>query len=615
MSNLVLGDFYAEAWRANYEHPPLMKWVLSIGDVLGGLDGARVEGAVLSALAAALLFVFGRLTFGRRVGAVAGALAVFLPLWVAYGRIVSHESVILVWWTASMLAVACWMESGRKDRVAAFGSASSPRRRGSSRGRRWSGSSRCSSSRGSCNHAARSCSVSVPFRWRRSRGGASPSPSRSLPGRSCGRTPTRSSRAFPARGGSRGATSRCTWGSSRSPLGTTSRSRSSPRLRRCCSLLALVGIALALGRGAAWKWVVVCLAWLVVPFGQSLSTLRIGAGRYVMPAWPALLLFAAVSLVAAGDFLGDLAFDLSKRVAPPSARAPAVLAVAYTGLALLRVEPYPLDYFNELVGGPAGVAARKMFEVPWWGEGNLAAVRTLNRVAPDERARAPLPLARARARASPRGSRPQVEDPTAGGLRSRLAPAILRAAAPGVRADQQRGGGGGAARRHVPLQPGEPHAARLRRDEPTRGGRRGDRPLPRGASARPERRWRHLRARLGGAQEGGPRARRGALPGRRRPGRAPERRRHRVLRPLRPGHPLRGERGRTRRPPDAFRACHRRRRSRPERFADRVAGAPALDLETAMEAIRNAAATGTPGETPARARVRSSGPHEARPGR
>jgi tetratricopeptide (TPR) repeat protein len=55
--------------------------------------------------------------------------------------------------------------------------------------------------------------------------------------------------------------------------------------------------------------------------------------------------------------------------------------VAYTGVALARVEPYPLDYFNELVGGPSGVAARKMFEIPWWGEGNLAAIRALNRVA------------------------------------------------------------------------------------------------------------------------------------------------------------------------------------------------------------------------------------------
>jgi len=34
------------------------------------------------------------------------------------------------------------------------------------------------------------------------------------------------------------------------------------------------------------------------------------------------------------------------------------------------------------VGGPAGVAARRTFEVPWWGEGNLAAVRALDETAP-----------------------------------------------------------------------------------------------------------------------------------------------------------------------------------------------------------------------------------------
>jgi tetratricopeptide (TPR) repeat protein len=109
------------------------------------------------------------------------------------------------------------------------------------------------------------------------------------------------------------------------------------------------------------------------------STLRIGAGRYVIQAWPALLLLAAFSLVTLGERLAALSFQLSRRGRAIVGAAPAVLAVLYTYVALARVEPYPLDYFNEVVGGPSGVAARKMFEVPWWGEGNLAAVRALNR--------------------------------------------------------------------------------------------------------------------------------------------------------------------------------------------------------------------------------------------
>jgi predicted negative regulator of RcsB-dependent stress response len=112
------------------------------------------------------------------------------------------------------------------------------------------------------------------------------------------------------------------------------------------------------------------------------STLRIGAGRYVIYAWPALLLFAAIALVALGSFLADLVFAVHPRVRTALRAAPAVLAVGYTAFALMRVEPYPLDYFDELVGGPAGVAASKLFEVPWWGEGNLAAVRALDTNAP-----------------------------------------------------------------------------------------------------------------------------------------------------------------------------------------------------------------------------------------
>ncbi len=109
--NLALGDFHPEAWRFSLTHPPDMKWALAFGVALDGEAGARIVATTEGALAVALVFAFGCITFGRAVGAVAGALAVFLPLWVAYGRIAGHESHTLLWWTASMLGLACWLRS------------------------------------------------------------------------------------------------------------------------------------------------------------------------------------------------------------------------------------------------------------------------------------------------------------------------------------------------------------------------------------------------------------------------------------------------------------------------------------------------------------------------
>ena len=42
MRNVVLGDYFIEAWAYNIEHLPLTKWVLALGDLLGGLNGARI---------------------------------------------------------------------------------------------------------------------------------------------------------------------------------------------------------------------------------------------------------------------------------------------------------------------------------------------------------------------------------------------------------------------------------------------------------------------------------------------------------------------------------------------------------------------------------------------
>ncbi|MGO8994439.1 MAG: ArnT family glycosyltransferase [Polyangiaceae bacterium] len=359
--NVVLGDYFTEAWRHNLEHPPLSKWLLALGDLLGGLEGARLLVGVASSVAVAFLFAFGRVVFGRAVGVVAGGLAVVLPLWVAHGRIAGHESFILFWWGGSMLALACWARSrgddraGRGDPVAAFvcvfcatagvfsrptGIWIVPVLLGAwvalTRGVPWSVKRLRAFPPAAIAGGLAGLALTIaawPLLW-------------SSPGANLARMSAHWTRQ---------------WGDIEVYMGKlclpawhyflVAFLAETPAL-----LLAAgaAGIALALRPGLGRAWGIVTLLWLVVPFAQSFNTLRIGAGRYVIQAWPALLLFAAIALVALGDFLASLAFDLPKSGRALLRASPAVLAIAYTFVALARVEPYPLDYFDEIVGGPSG---------------------------------------------------------------------------------------------------------------------------------------------------------------------------------------------------------------------------------------------------------------------
>jgi hypothetical protein len=56
----------------------------------------------------------------------------------------------------------------------------------------------------------------------------------------------------------------------------------------------------------------------------------------------------------------------------------AVVLLAYLGITAARIHPYYLDYYGEHVGGPAGVAEHRLFEVGWWGEGIADAVDYVN---------------------------------------------------------------------------------------------------------------------------------------------------------------------------------------------------------------------------------------------
>ena len=395
LHNLALGDFHPEAWRFSLTHPPDTKWALAFGVALDGHTGARIVAATESALAVALLFAFGRVAFDRAVGAVAGGLALFLPLWVAHGRIAGHESHVILWWTASMLGLACWLRSLERgaatvetpvekgDPLAAF----------------------------ACVFAATIglwskanvvwlfplLGVALLLRARRSLArGVLPVPLAAIGGGLAATVLTFAAWPYLRMRPYEQATQLAWLIGPGKPTGDIevylgkltmpawhyfafSFVAETPAL---LLVAAAAGAVLALASPAKRPWGLVGAMWLVFPFGQSLSTVRVGAGRYVIQAWPALLLFAAIALVALGELAANLAFARGAWARRALRASPAVLAIAYTWAALARIEPYPLDYFDELVGGAAGVAAKRTFEVPWWGEGNLAAVRALDEKAP-----------------------------------------------------------------------------------------------------------------------------------------------------------------------------------------------------------------------------------------
>ena len=122
------------------------------------------------------------------------------------------------------------------------------------------------------------------------------------------------------------------------------------------------------------------LLWFLAPFVVMLSPLARDGVRYLYPA-----LFVACLLMAAGlDWIATLVAGASRR----PALAKPVLAVLGTALGLYvfycgsTVHPYYLDYYNELTGGPAKVARGHVFEIGWWGEGLKEANDFISRRAP-----------------------------------------------------------------------------------------------------------------------------------------------------------------------------------------------------------------------------------------
>ncbi|MEW5853870.1 MAG: hypothetical protein AB2A00_34165 [Myxococcota bacterium] len=384
--NVMLGDFTSESYRFNKEHPPLAKWFYGVGSLLGGHDGARYWSAGLNAFMVVFAFAFALLSFGRRAALISAAVLAFLPHLVAHGRLSGLESAVLFFWTGSVLALLIWLRSisWRMDperpggnSVAAFlvvalailGMAS-----------RLTGLWLMPLVFGAYLYAARDVL----------RRGWLPVPLAGVAGVGCALLVV-------------AALWMWLWDSPLANLSKTAghwrggfptewyfgkEARPPGPLYFLTSFLAMTpvpvlvagGVGAVVGlRSPTWRRpTLVLVAAFLLPFVHSITTFRQDMARYVSQAWPALGVLASlpVAWLASGEH--RWLSGLTERARSAGATVLGVALVMHTAVALVLVEPYPLDYYGELVGGPRGVAEKRTFEIAWWGEGIGDAVAYLN---------------------------------------------------------------------------------------------------------------------------------------------------------------------------------------------------------------------------------------------
>lgn len=98
-----------------FDHPPMVAWVISLGTTLFGDTalGVRFATIVLWLVTAWLLFLTGRMWFGRRVALLAVLLFTLLPIYVGTGLIVTPDGSVLFFWLATLYLISKALHTGR----------------------------------------------------------------------------------------------------------------------------------------------------------------------------------------------------------------------------------------------------------------------------------------------------------------------------------------------------------------------------------------------------------------------------------------------------------------------------------------------------------------------
>ncbi|MEM2673666.1 MAG: glycosyltransferase family 39 protein, partial [Candidatus Bathyarchaeia archaeon] len=90
-------NFFGDVWQWNHEHPPLAKYIygffsLWLSPILGNpYFGARIATSLMSALTAAIVYMFSKKFFGKIVGLFSMILLVSMPFYYGMSRYVSLD--------------------------------------------------------------------------------------------------------------------------------------------------------------------------------------------------------------------------------------------------------------------------------------------------------------------------------------------------------------------------------------------------------------------------------------------------------------------------------------------------------------------------------------------
>lgn len=98
-----------------FDHPPMVAWVIAVGTTFFGDTqlGVRFGTFVLWAASCWLLFLTGRLWFGRRAALVATLLFTLGPVYIGAGLIVTPDAALLFFWLATLYFISRALHTNR----------------------------------------------------------------------------------------------------------------------------------------------------------------------------------------------------------------------------------------------------------------------------------------------------------------------------------------------------------------------------------------------------------------------------------------------------------------------------------------------------------------------
>lgn len=91
-----------------FDHPSMVAWLIGSGtQVFGNTEfGVRVGGALLMLAASGVMYVFGRMWFGRGPALLAALLLQALPVYFGSGLIATMDSALVFFWLVCLLGVS-----------------------------------------------------------------------------------------------------------------------------------------------------------------------------------------------------------------------------------------------------------------------------------------------------------------------------------------------------------------------------------------------------------------------------------------------------------------------------------------------------------------------------